>query len=95
MGGDDEGIEGLDRQFEEVDCSAILGEVGQDDRTQVTVAPSAPRLRITGTIVLGSVTVRERLDGESWWDARRRRKRERKRLEQERKAREKALPRGR
>lgn len=78
----------------EVNCTAIIGEVEQDDRSQVSVVTNAPQLRITGTIVVGSVTVRERLDGESWWDARRRRKQERKRLKRERKARQKALPRG-
>lgn len=79
----------------DVACTTILGEVDQDERTQTGRDPQAPRIRITGTIVLGSVTVRERLPGESWWDARKRRKAERKRLRRERKRLRKAKKDGR
>ncbi|MEM7156888.1 MAG: LiaF domain-containing protein [Myxococcota bacterium] len=76
----------------EIDCSAILGEVSQPDRTD-PLPPNAPRIRVTGTMVLGSVTVKDRELGESWWQARKRRKQARKRLKAEKKKR-RALPPG-
>ena len=48
---------------------------------------------MTGTMVLGSVTVKDRELGESWWQARKRRKQARKRLKAEKKRR-RALPPG-
>ena len=76
----------------EIDCSAVLGEVSQPDRTD-PLPPDAPRIRVTGTMVLGSVTVKDRELGESWWQARKRRKQARKRLKAEKKRR-RALPPG-
>lgn len=71
-------------------CGAILASVEQDDSHG---APGrAPRvLRLSGRAVFGSVSVRERLPGESSGEARRRRRRERKALAE---AHAKALPRG-
>lgn len=71
-------------------CAGILAAVEQQDSHG---PPSqAPRvLRLTGRVVLGSVSVVERLPGESGGDARRRRRRERKALAE---THAKALPRG-
>lgn len=73
------------------DCGSILASVEQDDSTRPPGA-DARVLRLTGRVVFGSVTVRERLPGEGWNAARKRRRDERKALA-ERAGR--ALPRGR
>lgn len=72
------------------DCAGVLASVEQDDSTRPD-APDGRLLRLTGKVVCGSLTVRERLPGEGAGAARKRRRDERKALA-ERAGR--ALPRG-
>jgi hypothetical protein len=72
-------------------CGSVLASVEQDDSTRPPGA-DARVLRLTGRVVCGSLSVRERLPGEGWNAARKRRRDERKALA-ERAGR--ALPRGR
>ncbi|HET6585871.1 MAG TPA: LiaF domain-containing protein [Nannocystaceae bacterium] len=68
----------------DVDCNVMFGEVDQDE----SLAPrdsSGMRVRVDGRVWFGSVTIRERLVGESKSEARKRRKAERKRLAEARK----------
>ena len=74
------------------ECSAILSEVSQDER-YAEAPPHPTRIRVTGLLVMSSVSIRERQSGESKRDARRRRRRERRALRQAERAR-KALGRG-
>jgi hypothetical protein len=63
----------------DVECNALFGEIDQDE--SLAGAPTgAARIRITGRVWFGSVTIREQLVGESKSEARKRRKAERKRL---------------
>ncbi len=64
----------------DVECNALFGEIDQDESLAGTVPTSAARIRITGRVWFGSVTIREQLVGESKSEARKRRKAERKRL---------------
>lgn len=70
-------------------CGAILASVEQQDSH--APAQAGRILRLTGRVVLGSLSVVERLPGEGSGDARRRRRRERKALAEQQ---AKALPRG-
>lgn len=72
------------------DCASLLSAVEQDDSTRPD--PHGRVLRLTGKVVCGSLSVRERLPGEGEGAARKRRRDERKALA-ERAGR--ALPRGR
>jgi len=67
-----------------VDCDVVFGEVDHDDSLAHGDMPTV-RVRIDGSVWFGSVSVRERFVGESKWDARKRRKAERKRLAESRK----------
>jgi len=72
----------------DVDCRVVFGEIDQDEclaPSSLRGDPSAVRVRIEGRVWFGSVTIRERLLGESKSDARKRRKAERKRLAEARK----------
>jgi hypothetical protein len=72
------------------DVSVFLASLEEDDER---ASPRGPcTVRITGHVVLGEVEVSRRLPGESKRDAKRRRKAERKRLQQA--ARQRALPPG-
>lgn len=64
----------------DVECNALFGEVDQDESLAGTPPSSSARIRITGRVWFGSVTLREQLVGESKSEARKRRKAERKRL---------------
>jgi hypothetical protein len=63
-----------------VECEgfAIMGGFGELDRAPVTPDPDQPLLRITGFALMGGFDVQTRLPGESGWQARRRRRKERK-----------------
>jgi hypothetical protein len=64
----------------EMTGTAILGSFEHTERAPLTPDPDRPVLRIHGLSVLGSVTIRTRLPGESGFDAFLRRRRERKAL---------------
>ncbi len=64
----------------ECDASAILGGFEQLDRGHGEPDPGRALLRITGIAVMGGVDIQTRLPGESWRQARKRIKRERKAL---------------
>lgn len=76
-----------------IDCSTVLAEIEQDEPF-VDVDPLPTRLKVTGTVVLGHVVIRERLRGETRRDARRRRRTERRALKQARKRGRHAIPPG-
>jgi hypothetical protein len=63
-----------------VECEgfAILGGFDELDRAPVAPDPEQPLLRVTGFALMGGVDIHTRLPGESGWQARKRRKRERK-----------------
>jgi hypothetical protein len=67
---------------------AVMGAFEHLDRAPRTPDPGAPLLRVTGFCVMGAVSVETRLPGESFRDARRREKRERKQLVASRSAKE-------
>lgn len=69
----------------DVDCGVVFAEIDQDESLGAGVDPSGLRVRIDGRVWFGSITIRERLVGESKSEARKRRKLERKRLADERK----------
>jgi hypothetical protein len=70
-----------------VDTSLILAGVEREGMIPgAPRSPDEPHLRITGFMLAGSLELRERLPGESNWEARRRRRRERKLAKAERKA---------
>jgi hypothetical protein len=75
----------------DLDVSSFMGSVEARHRAPADPDPSRPLLRVTGSVVMGSVDVHTRLAGESGSDARRRERRERKEL---RKAEQRALPPG-
>jgi hypothetical protein len=64
----------------DVECNAMFGEIDQDESLAGAPPTSSARIRITGRVWFGSVTIREQLVGESKSEARKRRKAERKRL---------------
>jgi hypothetical protein len=68
----------------DIDCGVVFGEVDQDESLAIPDAAGV-RVRIDGRVWFGSVSIRERLRGESKSEARKRRKLERKRLADERK----------
>lgn len=63
-----------------VECEgfAIMGGFEEVDRAPVSPDPDRPLLRITGFALMGGFGIATRLPGESGWQARKRRKRERK-----------------
>jgi hypothetical protein len=67
----------------DVECSALFGEVDQDEAVSGTPMGSDARIRVTGRVWFGSISVREQQIGESKSEARKRRKAERKRLTEE------------
>ena len=67
----------------DVECSALFGEVDQDEAVSGTPIGGAARIRVTGRVWFGSINVREQQIGESKSEARKRRKAERKRLTEE------------
>ncbi|HEY1816211.1 MAG TPA: LiaF domain-containing protein [Kofleriaceae bacterium] len=75
----------------DLDVSSFMGSVEARHRAPADPDPSRPLLRVTGSVVMGSVDLHTRLAGESGSDARRRERRERKEL---RKAEQRALPPG-
>lgn len=77
-----------------VECSTILGQIEQDEPL-FEVDPLPTRLKITGTVVLGNVVIRERLQGETKREARRRRRAEKRELKAARKRGQHSLPPGR
>lgn len=76
----------------DMDVSPIMGSCEHRHRVSVDPDPSRALLRVTGTVIMGSVEIFTRLPGESARDARRREKRERKQL---REGHARALPPGR
>lgn len=76
----------------DVDVSVIMGSCEQRHRAPLDKDPSRAFLRVTGSVLMGSVEIMTRLPGESAGDARRREKRERKQL---RAGESRALPPGR
>jgi serine/threonine protein kinase len=72
----------------DLECLAILGTAEQDEPS-AQPDPASPRIRVTGFVAFGTVEVRERLPGEGFWAARKRRKAAKKAL---REAARKALP---
>lgn len=82
-----------------VECEgfAIMGGFDDHDRAPVAPDPQQPLLRITGFAFMGGFDLQTRLRGESGWQARRRRRKERKarRREALREARRKELGDGR
>jgi len=64
----------------DVDVSSIMGSCEERHRAPVEADPTRPFLRVTGTVIMGSVEILTRLPGETARDARRREKRERKAL---------------
>jgi hypothetical protein len=69
----------------DVDCGVVFGEIDSDESLGHGIDASGLRVRIDGRVWFGSISVRERLRGESKSEARKRRKLERKRLADERK----------
>ena len=69
----------------DVECGVVFAEVDQDESLGQRPDPSGLRVRVEGRVWFGSITIRERLVGETKSDARKRRKLERKRLADERK----------
>lgn len=67
----------------DVECSALFGEVDQDEAVSGTPVGGEARIRVTGRVWFGSINVREQQIGESKSEARKRRKAERKRLTEE------------
>jgi hypothetical protein len=76
----------------DVDVSVIMGSCEQRHRAPVEADPTRAFLRVTGSVLMGSVEIFTRLPGESARDARRRERRERKQL---RAGESRALPPGR
>ncbi len=72
----------------DLQCTAILGSA-EHDEPSVAPEPGSPVVHIRGWIAFGSVEVLERLPGERWREARKRRKAARKQLAADR---AKALP---
>jgi hypothetical protein len=66
----------------EVEGVAIMGGFDHAARAPVEIDPTRPRLRVSGVAVLGGVHVTTRLPGESERHARRRRRHERRALQQ-------------
>lgn len=64
----------------DVECNTLFGEVDQDESLAGAPPMGHARIRITGRVWFGSVTIREQFVGESKSEARKRRKAERKRL---------------
>lgn len=64
----------------ECESSAFLGEIEERHRAPEASDPDAPRLVISGRVILGELTIETRLEGESRKDAKKRRKRQRKEL---------------
>jgi uncharacterized protein DUF1707/cell wall-active antibiotic response 4TMS protein YvqF len=64
----------------EVSGSAIMGGFDEIDRAPAQPDPDRPTLRIHGFAMMGGVSIETRLVGESWRDARRRKRAERKAL---------------
>jgi len=76
----------------DVDVSSIMGSCEERHRAPVEADPARPFLRVTGSVLMGSVEILTRLPGETARDARKREKRERKAL---RSGDSRALPPGR
>jgi hypothetical protein len=72
----------------DVDVSSFMGSVEARHRAPDEPDPARPLLRVTGSVVMGSVEVKTRLPGESQYGAWKRERRERKEL---RKAERRAL----
>jgi hypothetical protein len=74
----------------DVDVSSLMGSVESRHRAPAQLDPSRPFLRVTGSVVMGSIEVLTRLPGESrrdTWKRERRERKEKRRLERaERKA---------
>jgi hypothetical protein len=64
----------------EIEGIAIMGGFDHTLRAPPQLDPDRPRLRIGGVVVMGGVQIETRLFGESEWDARRRRRHEKKAL---------------
>ena len=76
----------------DVDASAIMGGFDERHRAPASPEPTQAVLRVTGFVVMGGVSIETRLPGETERDARKREKRERKALRDNR---ARALPPGR
>ena len=80
-------------------CSEVTGSGSGSGSGGATmgfeVDPLPTRLKITGTVVLGNVVIRERLQGETKREARRRRRAEKRELKAARKRGQHSLPPGR
>jgi hypothetical protein len=74
----------------DVDCTVVLGSVKHDEPSHAPDA-SGPRIRVTGRVILGEVSIREREPGESKRQARKRRRQARRLARAERKSNRKAL----
>ena len=61
-------------------CTSIMGGVDARHPGTAPTAPNAPRIRITGTLIMGGIDVQWRLPGESRRDSRKRARRERRAL---------------
>jgi hypothetical protein len=61
----------------DVDVSSLMGSVESRHRAPAHVDPSRPFLRVTGSVVMGSIEVHTRLPGESRSDTSKRERRER------------------
>jgi hypothetical protein len=64
----------------DLDVSSFMGSVEARHRAPPEPDPSRPLLRVNGSVVMGSVEVHTRLPGETYRDARKRERRERKQL---------------
>jgi hypothetical protein len=62
----------------DVDVSSFMGSVESRHRAPAQLDPSRPVLRVTGSVVMGSIEVHTRLPGESRSDTSKRERRERK-----------------
>ncbi|HEY1549940.1 MAG TPA: LiaF domain-containing protein [Kofleriaceae bacterium] len=75
----------------DVDVSSLMGSVESRHRAPAQLDPSRPALRVTGSVVMGSIEVTTRLPGESKLDTWKRERRERKEKRRLARAERKAL----
>ena len=75
----------------DVDVSSLMGSVESRHRAPAQLDPSRPFLRVTGSVVMGSIEVLTRLPGESRRDTWKRERRERKEKRRLARAERKAL----